>query len=199
MAIPNDTLSMGARHMEDRNMVTKRTLMVFLFASIVLLSVSVVSALGESCTATSDCASGEVCEGSVCTTYCTIGETECSDGEDNDGDGSYDYWGACFTASTDTTAEDCSFVTTATECDDACSAELIYESFDPDCRSPLDNDESGDPECADGVDNDGDTYVDYPDDSNCLSPEWDLEEGFKLGAPEVSFWQRLLDWITFWN
>lgn len=200
MAIPDDTLSMEARHMEDMNMVTKKTLLVFIFASIFLLSLSVVSAEGESCTATSDCASGEVCEGSVCTAYCTIGETECSDGIDNEGDGSYDYWGACFIGPEGAaTLLDCSAFDFAFECENSCR-DYTYESADSDCRSPLDNDESGNPGCADGIDNDGDTFVDYPDDSNCLSPEWDLEAGFSLGAPEeVNFWQRLLDWITFWN
>lgn len=177
----------------------KKGLFVLLFL-VSVLSLNVVVAEGESCTSTSDCSSGEVCEDGVCTTYCSIGETECSDGIDNDGDGAYDYWGACFTDSTDTEANDCSAYDFASECEDSCR-DFIYYDVDTECRSPLDNDESADPRCADGIDNDGDTYVDYPDDSNCLSPEWDLEEGFRLGAPEEErgFFERLWDWLVFWK
>ena len=53
-----------------------------------------------SCTESSECASGEVCDSGACAEYCTIGEAECSDGIDNDGDGFVDYWGACYDGTT---------------------------------------------------------------------------------------------------
>ena len=62
--------------------------------------------------------------------YCALGEAECSDGEDNDGDGTIDYWGFC-------SSGDCTSVKTADDCESSCSSD-DYTSEDSDCYSPYD-------------------------------------------------------------
>lgn len=194
----------------------KKSFIILLFL-VSVLSVSIVAAFtivdeGGSCTSTTECIPGTVCEDGVCTTYCSIGETECSDGVDNDGDGAYDFWGACFTDSTDTELKDCSVYDFASECESNCIdiyPAPDYYGVDPDCRSPLDNDESGDPGCADGVDNEPtpDGLIDFPNDPDCDSPEDTSEVTISLtGGPSLSraaevqtFWQKVWDWLMFWN
>lgn len=65
--------------------------------------------------------------------YCTIGEAECSDGENNDGDDGIDYFGYCSDL-------DCSYFKSAEECKNSCTG--TYTEADSDCYSPLDTDES---------------------------------------------------------
>ena len=69
--------------------------------------------------------------------YCSIGEAECSDGVDNDGDGFYDYFGTC---DDPTSSVFCSSLKTAAECASACEliSGAVYTEEDGDCISPLD-------------------------------------------------------------
>jgi len=72
--------------------------------------------------------------------------------------------------------------------------------YDPECRSPLDNNESIDPECADGVDNDVDGYVDYPYDPECPDSEGaEVSLMAMAGEYEKGFFARFWDWLIFWD
>lgn len=160
-----------------RNMFSvKKGSVIFFVLAVLLFSFSVVAAEGESCSSEADCAVGEVCEDEVCTAFCVSGETECSDGVDNDGDGTSDYLGIC-TILLDAPPADfpdcnaCDSFEEGTLCGDYCiSPERYgnacnalwgtYTQGDSDCVSPLDTSES-EPECSDGVDNDGDGTFDY--------------------------------------
>ena len=122
-------------------MKKKKGFTIFVFLLIVLSQLSmVVAAEGDTCTTNSGCDSGEVCDADLCVTYCGIGEAQCSDGLDNDGDGFYDYFGTC---DDPTSSVDCSDLKTAGECSDACELTYgaVYTEEDGDCRSPLDTDE----------------------------------------------------------
>ena len=90
-----------------------------------------------SCSENTDCAEGEVCDSGSCVSYCTIGEAECSDGIDNDGDGLIDYWGACYDGNT---LYDCTDQLSAADCEIACG-DLPYTGADENCVSPLDSSE----------------------------------------------------------
>lgn len=136
-----------------------------------------VTGSGRSCGVNSDCdVSSEVCSEGQCVAFCKEGEAQCSDGVDNDGDGSVDFV-------------------------DADADGVADNGSDPECRSPLDTDEGSNPACADGVDNNGDGLIDYPRDTGCSSPE-DLSEGTstRFGAAEKEgFFARLWGWLRFWD
>lgn len=72
--------------------------------------------------------------GMVSAGTCTIGSTDCSNGEDDDGDGTADYLGVCSDV-------DCSSYKSAAECESACTG--TYTDADSDCYSPLDTSEEG--------------------------------------------------------
>ena len=156
------------------------------------------------CESDVDCDDGFACdsEGS-CVEYCALGETECSDGIDNDSDGTADYEEInpyCLIDDVIYSCDPASYVGpfgSSSTCyieyngiPSTCIGTLVYET-DLECRSPYDTDESSDPKCADGIDNDGDEWVDYPFDSDCENPESDLEGSSFYAAPEYSLW----DWI----
>lgn len=105
---------------------------------------------------------------------CTLGETECSDGVDNDNDDLYDYFGDC---DDPLSSVDCSSLKTAAECQSACEAVTggVYTGADADdCMSPLDIYEgTGDGTSAYGA--------------PAFAPE---EEGI---------FSRFIDWLIFWN
>lgn len=64
----------------------------------------------------------------------------------------------------------------------------FIDSADPQCDSPLDNDESsagGSPQCFDTIDNDGDGAIDFPDDPQCDSAT-DNDESGGSGNPQCS-------------
>lgn len=161
-----------------RNMfcIKKGGVLFFVFA-VLLFSLGIVSAEGESCSSESDCAVGEVCDSGVCTAVCAAGETACSDGVNNDGDEYVDYLGVCTLATPDTPPADfpdcnaCDSFEEGTLCGDYCisperygaACNALWGSYtqgDSDCVSPLDTTENP-PACSDGEDNDDDGYVDY--------------------------------------
>ncbi|OGJ74039.1 hypothetical protein A2217_00110 [Candidatus Peribacteria bacterium RIFOXYA2_FULL_55_28] len=86
---------------------------------------------------------------------------QCSDGEDNDGDGATDYPDD-FSCSSDTDDDE---TNPKSECQDGLDNDgngLIDFPNDPGCSSKQDNDEDGfDPQCNDGLDNDGDGATDF--------------------------------------
>jgi len=103
---------------------------------------------------------------------CSVGSTECSDGEDNDKDGLYDYYGLC--SDTDV---DCSSYKTAANCASACEAVsgAVYTEADTDdCVSPLD--------IYEGTGTGATAYG-----APSLAPE---EEGI---------FGRFIDWLIFWD
>ena len=144
---------------------------IFPYMIFLLFSVSFAFA----CTVNTECASGEVCDSSVCVAACTSGNTACSDGVDNDGVTGIDFRGAC---SIDGVSSSCSslngasYDTTADEiaCSDACTAlSGLYTSGDSDCVSPLD----------------------ISEDSSAVA-----------SAPSYGsdgFWAKLIGWLIFWD
>jgi MYXO-CTERM domain-containing protein/uncharacterized repeat protein (TIGR01451 family) len=95
------------------------------------------------------------------------GTAACSDGKDNDGDGTTDYPADPGCTSPDDTDE-----TDVPQCSDGLDNDsdgLIDYPNDPSCSSYLDPTEGGNPACSDGVDNDGDGKVDFPADPGCSS------------------------------
>jgi hypothetical protein len=126
-----------------------------------LLSNSAESSEGEEdeCTVESDCDEGEICvvnsEGEAsCEEFCAIGETECSDGEDNDLDGLYDFLGACEGAGGEGVISICNAdsFSTPEECESWCTTDgWTYVEGDTECLSPLDNDEESDPGCSNNI------------------------------------------------
>ncbi|MCB9358687.1 hypothetical protein H6503_02030 [Candidatus Woesearchaeota archaeon] len=102
----------------------------------------------------------------ICSNNLGCDYTECSDGQDNDGDGLVDYPNdpGCLSYS-DT--DEYNIITVVHECSDGIdndgdgSADYPYDFS---CSSPTDDDETYPrPECYDGIDNDGDGYVDLVD------------------------------------
>ena len=106
---------------------------------------------------------------------------QCSDTNDNDGDGNTDY----------PNDPDCASVADNSEspdpppppqCSDAADNDgdtKVDYPADPGCSSATDDSESPDPppppQCSDAADNDGDTKVDYPADPGCSSATDDSE------------------------
>nr|MDQ3034113.1 MopE-related protein [Myxococcota bacterium] len=91
---------------------------------------------------------------------------QCSDGLDNDGDGSIDFPGD----------RGCSSPTDGDERDPECNDGLDNDAdglvdwpADPECTSSDDGSEGGLPACGNGVDDDGDGLVDFPADPDCTS------------------------------
>jgi hypothetical protein len=102
---------------------------------------------------------------------------ECSDGEDNDGDGMIDFAGLLVSSTT--------FSVTLNDPDS--TVDLVGGSGDKECNDGVDNDGDGETDfpqdascsglndntegaprqCADGADNDGDGKTDHPADSDC--------------------------------
>ncbi len=162
--------------------MNKKSVLVLSFFVIVLLAVSV--------------------EGDY---VCDIGEAECSDGLDNDGDSLIDFTGACHDMGLFMNCAELGY-NTVVECQAYCAdgnnmpsgGPGVYTGPDPECRSPLDTDESSDPECADGGDNDGNGDIDFPNDPDCTAPEDDSESGGVAPAPEVSqnAFVSLWNWFT---
>ena len=111
------------------------------------------------------------CVDGACTTYCDVGEAECSDGLDNDGNGYYDYEGAC--TLNDGSVESCSSDLFSglggdDTCQSYCDNQLLgFIEADSGCTSVDDSLESsdycsyGEAECSDGLDNDGNGVADY--------------------------------------
>jgi len=174
---------------------------------LIIFSISLVSAAGDymvTCTERSDCpvdGRNYVCQDGYCIESCSVSNTHCSDGIDNDGDGKIDFFGACINPVTGTEIPCTDF-----NCDVQCNKKkgdgYQYIPKDPQCRSPLDNYERG--ECADGIDNDLDGFIDYPADEDCTRPE-EVEEGgaavFRAPTfePEKcsTIFGRYLDWLFF--
>ena len=166
---------------------------------LVILLFSFSFVIGADCSSDVDCDNGFACDSNGdCVEYCGLGETECSDGIDNDGDGTADY----INCVVDDVTHFCNFIIVDEEFGIVrCKSDLgdvtcdLYDgSFtysDLECRSPYDTDESSDPKCADGIDNDNDGKTDYPYDLDCTSPERNNEDFSLYSAPEYSLW----DWI----
>jgi len=171
---------------------------------LILLLFSFSFVIGVECESDVDCDDGFACDSNGdCVEYCGLGETECSDGIDNDNDGTADYEEISPYCLIDDVIYSCdsdSYVGpfgSGSTCyieyngiPSTCTGTLVYET-DSECRSPYDTDESSDPKCADGIDNDNDGNLDYPFDSDCENPESDLEGSSLYAAPEYSLW----DWI----
>jgi len=194
----------------------KNIFQVLLLLSIFLVSLQLVFAAGESCVANENCASGEVCDSGSCVEFCVNGETECSDGVDNDGDGAYDYGGSC---TINSVVYPCSALPDGSggtvdysgvdgsleECEAVCTPENTFISGDQECRSPLDTDETTDPVCANGVDDDSDGTTDFPFDEDCAEPHSESEAEGAAGAPafapeeEKGFFAKLWDFLFFWR
>jgi hypothetical protein len=126
---------------------------------------------------------GNTCDDNVPASVAVEGEIlvqkapQCSDGRDNDGDGSTDFPAdlGCSSAADDTESPN-------PECSDGVDDDgdqLSDFPADPGCSSPGDDSESPNPppppQCVDGVDNDGDGFVDYPRDPGCTSEGDDSE------------------------
>lgn len=86
---------------------------------------------------------------------------QCSDGIDNDGNGTADFYGVY------------SFTPT-----------FSYLQPDPGCSSPQDPLEEA-PQCSDGIDNDNNGLTDYPDDPSCSASSDDLEQEPTIDAAEL--------------
>jgi len=166
---------------------------------LVLLLFSFSFVIGAECGSDVDCDDGFACdsEGS-CVEYCGLGETECSDGIDNDDDGLVDYSNCIFEdvtyfCNSIIVDEEFGIVRCKSDSMDVtCSlADGSFSYGDLECRSPYDTDESSNPQCADGIDNDSDGNLDYPFDSDCENPESSFEGFLGYAAPEYSLW----DWI----
>jgi hypothetical protein len=169
----------------------------------------------EECIGDAQCRTGYSCESEVCVfeaeeVYCAIGVAECSDGVDNDNDDLVDYLGGCDTDNDGIAGLNCvnEGITEPSECKEYCiSDDRDYIEPDPQCRSPLDTDETSDPQCADGINNDHEKDgIDYPNDPNCDSPEDNTESATgSMGAPSLApegkqnIFVRFVDWLTFWN
>ncbi len=94
------------------------------------------------------------------------GVPQCSDGLDNDGDGTIDFPADL----------GCSSAADGSEVSVACSDGIDNDGDgridfpdDPECSSVDDTTEDGAPQCGDGIDNDGDGDVDFPADMGCTS------------------------------
>ena len=94
---------------------------------------------------------------------------QCSDGIDNDGDGTTDFPAdtGCYSATAYSESPQCS------DGFDNDSDTFIDFPNDPSCASPSSVLEYT--ACSDGFDNDGDTFIDFPSDPNCTSAT-DLNE-----------------------
>ena len=179
---------------------------VFFFSLSLLLSlffmysVSAVDVDGDGrvdCSSLADCASGESCVDGGCVAYCDIGETECSDGVDNDGNGYYDY-GYC----------DINHDGTYSSTDDALCSTIISDAL-----SAYGNDFSADSSalaycdwaCTDDTGTSGYYYEgDFIDrDPGCFSPYDTVEVTLSAMAPETvseeGFFSGLWNWIAFWK
>ncbi len=130
--------------------------------------------------AISDLYYGNACDDNLPTNIPIVGEIslyespQCSDGRDNDGDGSIDFPAdpGC------TSATDASEAPNP-ECSDSFDNDgdgTTDYPADPGCTSATDTTESPNPtQCNDDVDNDGDGFVDYPADPGCTSATDDTE------------------------
>jgi|SRR3989344_2922145 len=176
----------------------------FIFIFVLLFSVNFV--IGAECESDVDCDDGYACDSkNNCVEYCINGETECSDGIDNDSDGTIDYYSTCiyrdvtFYCNSIIVDEEFEIVRCKSDLGDV-TCSLDDESFsygDSECRSQYDTDESSDPNCADDEDNDNDGLVDYPFDSDCENPESDLEGSSVYAAPEYSLWDWIISLFNF--
>ena len=111
-----------------------------------------------------------------------LGEKECNNGIDDDGDGWVDYlWDPGCEDSDDDTESN---LVTNYECSDGKDndGDGFIDGADADCFNWFDGSEAPDKkdedlaECSDGKDNDGDGLIDYLDDPGCVEGEDDSEE-----------------------
>jgi large repetitive protein len=115
------------------------------------------------------------------------GDTACSNGVDDDGDGLVD-----FPADPGCTSADDNDETNMPQCNDGIDNDgdgKIDYPDDPGCLNPNQNDEADDcpdgpncPQCGNGLDDDGDGETDFPDDSGCMSASDDSEVAFDANA-----------------
>jgi len=111
---------------------------------------------------------------------------ECSDEDDNDGDGLTDFPDdpGCSSGSDDDEID--SGTPECSDEDDNDGDGFTDFPDDPGCASAADDDEidSGAPECDDGIDNDGDSLIDFGSDPGCASAadddETDIGDSFSL-------------------
>jgi hypothetical protein len=105
-----------------------------------------------------------------------IPQTVCTDGVDNDGDGSIDFPAAPGCDDQLDTDEANSPIPACNDTRDNDADGKIDYPFDPGCISPLQNSEgdtcpTGDscPRCGNGIDDDNDGRTDYPEDDGCFA------------------------------
>jgi hypothetical protein len=103
------------------------------------------------CELDSDCDEGYVCDSDL---MCQV--SLCNDGFDNDGDYTYDYYGACDEDSDGTVDIMCG---DDQDCMNDCENSGAYYSGDKECVSLNDNSELA--TCSDLIDNDDNGYIDY--------------------------------------
>lgn len=114
-----------------------------------------------------------------------VGIPQCSDGEDNDKDGTidcnlgnedrgcYPNWNPGGEACDPNDDDERDTTSGSPQCSngiDDDGDEKIDFPADPGCDDSLDEDESDEPQCSDGLDNDGDLAIDFGDDDGCESP-----------------------------
>lgn len=105
-------------------------------------------------------------------------EPQCSNGKDDDGDGSTDFPAdaGCDGPGDNNEKNQCS-----DGVDNGDSEDTLADANDPGCHSdsnpnnpgsynPQDNDETDQPQCSNGKDDDGDGSVDFPADGGCTGP-----------------------------
>ena len=174
----------------------------------------------SSCTSYTDCLDNEVCNEGVCIGFCGFGDAACSDGQDNDVDGGYDYYGACQVDGVVYTCyesedvigsvgqEYCYFYNAEgllDFCDEYDSS--AYLEADSDCVSPLDSSETagvtttGASASTDTTETTESTGTDKGEEEESTGPLGGERIGGPFQAAETdqgllaSFW----DWLTFWN
>jgi uncharacterized membrane protein len=102
--------------------------------------------------------------------------TACSDGLDNDGDGSTDF-------PADAGCADAGSEREGPNCDNGIDddGDGLVDTADPGCGAASDPTEAT-WACSDGLDNDGNGRTDYPDDLGCGSPTDDVEDSVLFGC-----------------
>ena len=107
--------------------------------------------------------------GDKCSTTTTgsssAGDSECSDGADNDGDLRVDFPNdpGCLSSSDDNEEMECS------DGDDNDSIDGADYPTDPGCSSASDDNEADKPQCSDRADNDRNGMIDFGNDPSCTS------------------------------
>jgi|APSaa5957512622_1039677.scaffolds.fasta_scaffold01431_2 hypothetical protein len=171
------------------------------------------------CTDYTDCSDDEVCVEGLCVGYCGFGDAVCSNGIDEDSDGSYDYYGACEVEGVVYPCyeeeeligyigqEYCYFYNAIGEWDNCDEYSGAYLEGDSDCVSPLDTSEgtvstatTESKQSRLGSSSDG-VLSGTRSAGGSLSGTSSAKGGISRAAEtdDQGFFASIFDWIIFWN